>query len=603
MLAFIAMALPAVLMVALWERLFPSDNHDKKLLEYVASVLLLNTLDLVAVNYIAKSSGSVFYKITESNSFTLKYIVLSCVLAVGIPCVVKYAKEYVTVSFHISALQANRRIPYRLLAVLYTIALFLLNFIRIFDNNFWGDESFSILLSKMSVSQMIQATAADVHPPLYYLLLIGGYRLFGEHGWTFHVVSILPYAVTLIFIMTVIWKEFGKTTAIFMVTFVSLLPTAVTYNVEVRMYSLAALFMLWSYYAFYRILTKGNKGSYVLFVLTSLCAAYTHYYAMMSVAFFYLALLVLVVMKKLKLRSLIVVYAATITGYAPWLLAMLGAFKRTSESFWMTGFPTFKEGCLYFFSSNKTWYSCLMLLIAFLLVVGIVAFESKVITVQCAQKKTEITISTPYEKLTAKSFWLVWGLIASFGTIVLGELISILIRPAFTLRYLYPVVIVMWLVFSVAISHFEWIKKYVAPILLMLTLLICTKQYVSVYRAEKSTTENCDATLKFMQSTIKDEDVLLTNGSHLNWTVLECYLPEISHQYISAGYDAFDEDTTYWLVWVDDLSESELEWLDAANYTPTEVYHVGVLGSNYFHLYQLEQKESSDDFNYSSVLQ
>jgi hypothetical protein len=84
---------------------------------------------------------------------------------------------------------------------------------------------------------------------------------------------------------------------------------------------------------------------------------------------------------------------------------------------------------------------------------------------------------------------------------------------------------------------------------------------------------------------------------------LECYLPEISHQYISAGYDAFDEDTTYWLVWVDDLSESELEWLDAANYTPTEVYHVGVLGSNYFHLYQLEQKESSDDFDYSSVLQ
>ena len=53
----------------------------------------------------------------------------------------------------------------------YAFVLFLINFIRIFDNAFWGDEGFSILLAKMSVHEMIATTASDVHPPLYYLLV------------------------------------------------------------------------------------------------------------------------------------------------------------------------------------------------------------------------------------------------------------------------------------------------------------------------------------------------------------------------------------------------------------------------------------------------
>jgi hypothetical protein len=35
---------------------------------------------------------------------------------------------------------------WRVVALLYSVCIFLLNFIRIFDNNFWGDECFSIQL-------------------------------------------------------------------------------------------------------------------------------------------------------------------------------------------------------------------------------------------------------------------------------------------------------------------------------------------------------------------------------------------------------------------------------------------------------------------------
>lgn len=67
-----------------------------------------------------------------------------------------------------SRAQRSRRIlPW--LLYLYALVLFAMHFVRIFDNSFWGDEGFSIGLAQMNVFEMLQVTAADNHPPLYYL--------------------------------------------------------------------------------------------------------------------------------------------------------------------------------------------------------------------------------------------------------------------------------------------------------------------------------------------------------------------------------------------------------------------------------------------------
>lgn len=50
----------------------------------------------------------------------------------------------------------------------YSLVLFGMHFIRIFDNSFWGDESYTIQLVKMNFFRMCFTTAKDVHPPLYY---------------------------------------------------------------------------------------------------------------------------------------------------------------------------------------------------------------------------------------------------------------------------------------------------------------------------------------------------------------------------------------------------------------------------------------------------
>ena len=591
MLALIAIGLPAVVMAVLWEKLFfdKIGNGRRHFIEYVCSVLIINVLDLLVVNYVARSSGNLIHKITEYSDFALKYICLSCLFAVGIPYLCRFWKDYVSIS--IDRTGHSRELPYRWMAVIYAIVLFGLNLVRVFDNNFWGDEAYSIRLAKMSAGEMIQTTAGDVHPPLYYLLLIGAHRLSGGQSWAYHMASILPYGILMVFIMTVIWKRFGKTTALFMVTFASIMNTAVTYNVEVRMYSLAALLMLLAYYGFYLIIVNGKAGAYIFFVLASLGAAYTHYYAMMSVAFFYLALLVMVITKRIKLWKMLAVYLATIIGYMPWFLTMVSTFKRTSEGFWMTCIPKVKDCLSYLFASNKAWYSYMMLALTIVLIIGAVVYEKIVVMIARRTGRIEIRLAEPSAKMRDMSFWLLWGMIAVFGTIVVGEAISVMIRPAFITRYLYPVVAVIWLVFSVAVSRFRHIRKIAAPILLIVTLAVCLPRYVSTCKTERELDRRCKATHEFMEANIGDGDVMLTNVSHLNWTVLSYYMPDVAHTLISAGYEGFEQDVTYWLLWSGDLSESDMDWLDAVGYAATEVYHAGYIGGNNVHIYQMEKEE------------
>lgn len=53
---------------------------------------------------------------------------------------------------------------------------------RIFTYDFWSDECFSVLLSHMGFKEMLDATAADVHPPFFYAVLMVLYRIFGDQA-------------------------------------------------------------------------------------------------------------------------------------------------------------------------------------------------------------------------------------------------------------------------------------------------------------------------------------------------------------------------------------------------------------------------------------
>lgn len=462
---------------------------------------------------------------------------------------------------------------WKVITILYAAFLIIINFVRIIDNNFWGDEAYSIKLAKMSVGSMLNETAKDVHPPLYYLNLILANRVLGNHGWVYHLVSFIPFLIALLFGLIIIKRLYGREVSLFFITFLGIADAAIKYNVEARMYSLAAMYVLLAFYAFRKILYHEKYGC-VLFTLFSLGAAYSHYYAMMSVAFFYLALLVLTIGKRFELKKLLAVYICTICGYLPWLFQMVKTFERTSQDFWMEEVPGFVESLPAYFSSGRIWYSWGMFIITFACLVVFICRDKR------KTDKSKI-------KLGDDSIWLMWGAIAAIGTLLLGEFISVVFRPAFMVRYLYPVIPVLWLVLCVAISKLRY-NRIIILILMLVTLFVYGLMYLDSFMADYRSNIKCENTQKELLSMTSTNDVILTDIDHLKWTILDYYFPDNRNKLITNGFDGFDAETNYWILWSEDFTKEDEKWISSQGYKATEMICDGDLGTHEVHVYKLD---------------
>ncbi len=444
---------------------------------------------------------------------------------------------------------------------LYTALMFTLNFIRIFDNNFWGDECFSIRLAQMSVGDMLHATASDVHPPLYYLILQIFYRIGGNNGILYHLVSIIPYGILLIFSITVLMKEIGKEAVILFITFASLLRHSINYNVEARMYSLAALFVLLSFWQVFRILKENQIRDWILFVLFSLGAAYTHYYALVSVGFFYLFLLVLSSWKKGNfIWRACLACIVTGAGYLPWFLIFFKTFQRTSNSFWLGEIPTVKAGFYYLFPNKKD--NVIFWCFAIILLIHLTNYVTGKINRDFAAKekeKAEIDLFTAHIRI--ELLWIIAGISSIVGTLFIGEVVSWIFRPLFITRYLFPVAPLAWLIFGICLSRFHW-KRIWTAITLIGILSICVPQYRTVYLSEKAFDQHTKEVIEVVGAEMDKDDVILTDVIHLEWTILDYYFPKTEHHFISLNdLNKIDMVEGTWLFLMYEINETQMNIL------------------------------------------
>ena len=61
---------------------------------------------------------------------------------------------------------------------------------RLGAQSFWNDEGNSARLSERSLAAIVEGTAADIHPPLYYVLLRGWRELAGDTEFSLRALSV-----------------------------------------------------------------------------------------------------------------------------------------------------------------------------------------------------------------------------------------------------------------------------------------------------------------------------------------------------------------------------------------------------------------------------
>ena len=590
MLNFICLFFPSVILMAFREKIFKNKIFTQpckrqRIKEYCLSNLFVNFATISVTYLVFNHVGPLESSISQYTDFAFKYLLLAMMISLIEP-----VAEYV-IRFHLSVNCKFKKLEIRnYILYFYTLSLFALNFIRIFDNAFWGDEGYTIKLAKMSIEQMINTTAADVHPPLYYLFTQLLYHVLGNHGYTYHLSGLIPYAVILIIACTTVNKYFGKISAFVLVTMSSIMKNAVVNNVEVRMYSLAAMFVLAAYIALYCIIEKNRVIDWVIFCIMSLGAAYTHYYALISVAFFYLMLIPVVIKNHNCIKRLIISYAATVLAYLPWLGILLQSFKRTSNSWWSDTIPSFVSCISYIF--DYKW-----LFVAFIIVIIIfIMYQMEIVNFRITNNgfmvdNIDISINIS-EKLSfnGEILWMLSGVISIFGTMAVGLVLSYAIRPLFLERYLFPVSIMAYLILGFCISKMQ-LRKVWAMLLIILILWSNVPYFVNNYKYENSLNRETSAFLTAVNPS--SSDIIYTDNSHLGWTLLPYYYSNNSGGYKPDAIENLDQDyNEILLLWTQELDETSLENVNKQGYDYEKIYEGRFANGAYYYAYKLDKVDN-----------
>ena len=184
------------------------------------------------------------------------------------------------------------------------------------------DEAYSFMMvTRLSLEEMIHATALDMHPPLFYLVLRVFCTIFGKEFWGLKLMSVLINGCVMVLGITLVRKNWGAKAAVLFNLVVGLGPQFISNSIHIRMYVLALFFVMWSALLAYEIVQHEGKRNWILFVLSSLGGVYTHYFTVFPLILIYGYLLAaLFLERRRECKNFIFCCIVTVVGYVPWLV-------------------------------------------------------------------------------------------------------------------------------------------------------------------------------------------------------------------------------------------------------------------------------------------
>ena len=210
----------------------------------------------------------------------------------------------------------------------------------------WFDEAFSWRLIQFPVAEMITRIQADVHPPLYYIVLKGWAYVFGSSVLALRSFSILCAVASIVgaYIFTT-YAFYSRRAGVLAAALLALSPWAISYATEARMYTLGMVFTLLSSYALLRAVRKPEAVWFGVYALCISALAYTHYFGFFTIASQGIfALGTLIAMTKWRIGEILQEklfwgMSAALIGffalYAVWIPTFLSQRSQVEASYWV----------------------------------------------------------------------------------------------------------------------------------------------------------------------------------------------------------------------------------------------------------------------------
>jgi uncharacterized membrane protein len=383
----------------------------------------------------------------------------------------------------------------RWLWIILTVAA-VLRFAFIWRNPFWYDENFTLLLVRLPLDRMLAATAGDVHPPLFYLLLWPLGQIPGLPVWVLRIPSAMFSVLSVWLLYKIVSKTLAPKLQLVVLIIFALIPQQIYYAQEARMYALLTALLLGTWLA-----VLGQRWGW-LFVL-SLAMVYTHNYGLFYVASIWLAGMFY---QRSNWKQLTLATALAGICWLPWAFVLAGQVAQISGNYWIL--PTTSGSALgdlahMFFMLSSSWPANILNAAVFF---GWLAFA--VVTWRY------VGLRKPHDFILA------------FGPWVIAAIVSALFRPVMLFRALVPCDGFLAIILAVPVGFlFEpgrRIQRLIAAVFIAPALLVNLTSYYIYPEYNKASTADVVRMETYVQDHARPGD-LVYHTSDYTWVNVTPY--------------------------------------------------------------------------------
>lgn len=410
----------------------------------------------------------------------------------------------------------------------------------LFNHNIWTDEAFTLQLIKGNVRDIIEGTARDVHPPLYYLYA-KLFRVFlGDSLLVQKAAAVIPMTGTLVLGATAVRKDFGDKASVLYLLFLACMPCTMEFSVQVRMYSMSLFFVTLNGLYAYRAFTNGKKQEFLIFALSGVLAAYTHYFAFVPVIFITgLLLFAILIWKRERTAAWGVSAAGMIIGYLPWVPSMLKQVSSVEKGYWIPEI-TWETVWEYF-----EWTFDLQLVPGMVFVFLFLLITAGIFNIIAIAKRRD-----------RNAVFAVFCMLVPTLTAVFGITVSILRTPVYRDQYILPALGLLALFFGIVMGR---TKNGVMLMISLFLLFTGAVQYKECFRQEYRSTY-VKETEDFFAKNLEDGDYVIYNWKTFGF-IYECYFEEDRLSYCEE-FDFSKDFHTVWFLhtaWEPEISQETIE--------------------------------------------
>jgi len=314
---------------------------------------------------------------------------------------------------------------------------------------------------------------------------------------------------------------------------------------------------------------KGGGGifNWLLFCLSGLGAAYSHYFALAGILLIYFFIFLrLVIQNKKNIIKCLIAIIFTICGYLPWLKVFINGVKSvTADGFWIKDVVSLKNGFIYIFQTPQVLIAFLTLLtFSIIYIYGFINISWN----NTHDKKLKISFFTGKRTDDSVAWIGITATLAAYIIFIFEIIYGSITTPVFHPRYGYPISVAVWLAFSMLLMNFPFIKLRKFLYVLLCVFLIYTywpsfSARIFSYFQENKTTQ---ATVNAIKTRITDNTYILSDHSHIRGGVAKYYFPNavVDWANINKNYNFAEGTDKILLIMSKELNQSQInDWEDA----------------------------------------